>query len=629
MPRLDRRAVLVAFAIGAFALFAWQAITTAGRTGPLDAAEYLLNARYLDAKGWLPPAYVSYEYSAPPLYEALAVAAEHVLRSLPSLPLELPSNVATRLLWLALVVGSALCLTAASRRTRWVGVAGLGLGGLWGLDEAIQLARAQQWSSGQLLALAAAVGLVIASWLIAREVWPGHPGRALATAGFVLAYPVVLRLGALFHPETTMAFLSALAVWVVIRAERRSWPLRHGIATGALCGLDLLTRQSAVVVFGCALATALWVGRRQARAFAIATVGGVVLIAGPWLGYAAASWGNPLQGNLARPGGMVAGGEPLSFYSSTFPLGSLVVRPFRESFANQLLPQLHADLWSDWFGAFHNTSWQDPTRLDRITASSQSVLGLVGDALAIGGLAAFGVPMLMRVLRRRQTGPTDVAYAFLALLVLVGFALFVAQIVRYPQLGGKEIKASYLMFAAPAFAVFSVASWVALARRRRWIGVALGVVACLYVVSYPVSLASALSHPYDPRLSLPTSFGYVDLTVSVPGESGSAALGGEKDFTIWVANSGTETAFSVKLTLQLARGMRLLGPPAYERGSGCTGRRTVVCQLDFLEPGMSTPIRFGVVLTRTGVQTLVATATSRAVDARPPDNTGSVTFGVS
>jgi hypothetical protein len=44
---------------------------------------------------------------------------------------------------------------------------------------------------------------------------------------------------------------------------------------------------------------------------------------------------------------------------------------------------------------------------------------------------------------------------------------------------------------------------------------------------------------------------------------------------------------------------------------------------------MSTPIRFGVVLTRTGVQTLVATATSRAVDARPPDNTGSVTFDVS
>jgi hypothetical protein len=237
--------------------------------------------------------------------------------------------------------------------------------------------------------------------------------------------------------------------------------------------------------------------------------------------------------------------------------------------------------------------------------------------------------MLVRVLRRRPTGPTGVAYAFLALLTLVGFAAFVAQIVRYPQLGGKEIKASYLMFAAPAFAVFSVASWVALAHRRRWMGIALGIVAALYLVSYPVSLASALSHPYDPHLKLTPNFGYTDLTVSVPPISGSAGIGSEKDFAVWVANAGTETAFSVTLTLQLAPGMHLLGPPAFERGSGCTGSQTVVCDLDFLEPGMSTPIRFGVILTKPGVQTLVATATSQAVDAHPADNTGSVTFEVS
>jgi Dolichyl-phosphate-mannose-protein mannosyltransferase/Domain of unknown function DUF11 len=631
MPRLDRRVVLVALAIAAFALFAWQGITTAGRSGPLDAGEYLVNARYLDANGWLPPAAVSYEYSAPPLFEALAVAAERVVGRLPSLPLELPWNLATRLLWLAVVVGSVLCLTAASRRTRWAGVAGLSLGALWGLDEAIRLGRSEPWSSGQLLSLGAALGLVAVSGLIAREIWPGHPGRALATAGFVLAYPVVLRLGALFHPETTMAFLSALVVWVVIRAERREWPLRLGIAAGILCGLDLLARQSAIVVFACALATALWVGRRRALAFSLATVGGVVLVAGPWLGYAAYTWGNPLQGNLQRPNGsgMLSGGEPLSFYTSTFPLRALVVHPYREAFVNQLLPQMHADLWSDWFGAFHGGAWQFPTHLDRITASSQSVLGLVGDALALGGLVAFGVPMLIRVLRRRQEGPPGIGYAFLALLVLVGFAAFVAQIVRYPQVGGKEIKASYLMFAAPAFAVFSVAAWVALAQRRRRLGVALGVVAALYVVSYPVSLASALSHPYDPRLNLAPSLGYVDLNVAVPPESGSAPLGSEKDFAVWVTNAGTETAFSVELTLQLSRGMRLLGPPAYERGSGCTGTKSVVCRLDFLEPGMSTPIRFGVVLTRPGVQKLVATATSQAVDAHPFDNTGSVTFNVS
>jgi len=628
MPRLDRRAVLVALAIGAFALFAWQGITTAGRSGPLDAGEYLLNAQYLDAKGWLPPAYISYEYSAPPLFEAIAVAAEHVVPALPSVPLELPWNLATRLLWLALVVGSALCLTAASGRTRWAGAAGLALGALWGLDEAIQLGRTEQWSSGQLLALGSALGLVVVSGLIAREIWPAHTGRALATAGFVLAYPVVLRVGALFHPETTMAFLSALVVWLVIRSERRGWPLGLGIAGGVLCGLDILTRQSAVVVVGCTLATALWVGRRQALSFVLAIVGGVVLLAGPWLGYAAYTWGNPLQGNLERSGGMLPGGEPLTFYTSTFPVRSLVIHPYREAFVNQLLPQLHADLWSDWFGVFHQGVWEHPPVLDRITASSQSVLGLACDALAIGGLVAFGVPMLIRVVRRRPTGPAGVAYAFLTLLTVVGFIAFVAQIVRYPQAGGKEIKASYLMFAAPAFAVFSVAAWLALTRRSRLVGIVLAVIAGLYVVSYPVSLASALGHhhPYDGQQVLPADFTYNDLTVSVPPSSGTAGLGTAESLSIVVGSVGTVTTLNVNLTIQLSSGMRLLGPPYSERGSGCTGLQTIVCPLDFLEPGMRTPVRFAVVLTRRGAQTVVATVTGNGGDKNPADNVGSVTY---
>src|SRR5262249_48519723 len=359
--------------------------------------------------------------------------------------------------------------------------------------------------------------------------------------GFVLAYPVVLRLGALFHPETTMAFLSALVVWVVIRAERRGWPLHLGGAAGILCGLDFLTRQRAVVVFACAAPMALWVGRRQAAAFALATLGGVVLIAGPWLGYAAYTWGNPLQGNLERPGGMVEGGEPLSFYVS-FPLRSLLAHPYRDAFGNQLLPQLHADLWSDWFGAFHQSLWADPPLLDRITASSQSILGLVGDALALGGLAVFGVPMLVRVLRRRPTGQGGVALAFLTLLTIVGFVALVAQIVRYPQAGGKEIKASYLMFAAPAFAVFSVASWLAVARRHRLAGIVLVVAAGLYAVSYPVSLGSALSQPYRSLPRLAAHFGYVDLGVAVPADTGTAYLGSPRDVTIYVSNTGTGTA---------------------------------------------------------------------------------------
>ena len=457
--------------------------------------------------------------------------------------------------------------------------------------------------------------------------WPGHPRRALATSGFVLAYPVVLRLGALFHPETTMALFSSLGVLAALRAERRGWPLRLGVSTGALCGLALLTRQSAIVVLGCILATALWVGRRRASRFAIGMVGAALLVAGPWLGYAAATWGNPLQGNLQRPAGMVTGGEPLSFYVS-FPVGSLVAHPYRERFANELLPQLHADLWSDWFGAFHPNAWVDPSTLDRVMASSQSVLGLFGDALALGGLALIGIPALVRVVRRQHESESDAGLGLLTLLAVVGFAALVAQIIRYPQIGGKEIKASYLMFAAPGFAIFSVASWLAIVRRRPRAGVVLVTVAALYAVSYGVSLASALSHKWDPRLDLAPPYGYVDLRVSVPAISGDAPKGSTHDLELSVANDGTETAFDVKLVLRLSPGMRLLGPPYYERGSGCTGRQIVDCELDFLEPGMSTPIKFAVLLTRSGVQTMAATVTSYELDAHPDDNRASVTFSV-
>jgi hypothetical protein len=72
--------------------------------------------------------------------------------------------------------------------------------------------------------------------------------------------------------------------------------------------------------------------------------------------------------------------------------------------------------------------------------------------------------------------------------------------------------------------------------------------------------------------------------------------------------------------------MRLLGPPYSERGSGCTGLQTIVCPLDFLEPGMRTPVRFAVVLTRRGAQTVVATVTGNGGDKNPADNVGSVTY---
>ena len=107
----------------------------------------------------------------------------------PALPLELGSNLAARILWLLLVAGSAFCLVSARPRARIIGMAGLVIGGLWALDEAVALGRSQTWSAGQMLSLAAAMGLVVVSALIAREIWPGQPGRMLGTAAFVSRRP--------------------------------------------------------------------------------------------------------------------------------------------------------------------------------------------------------------------------------------------------------------------------------------------------------------------------------------------------------------------------------------------------------------------------------------------------------
>src|SRR5207237_1537750 len=98
----------------------------------------------------------------------------------------------------ALVVAGAACLTAARAGVRWAGVISLAAAAAWGVDEALALARTQAWSAGRLLSFAAALGLAGVTALIARELWPQRPRRALAAAAIVLAYPVTYRYGVLF-----------------------------------------------------------------------------------------------------------------------------------------------------------------------------------------------------------------------------------------------------------------------------------------------------------------------------------------------------------------------------------------------------------------------------------------------
>jgi 4-amino-4-deoxy-L-arabinose transferase-like glycosyltransferase len=283
-----------------------------------------------------------------------------------------------------------------------------------------------------------------------------------------------------------LACLAAFALVLALRARRRAWPLVDGVALGIVLGLAALTRQTAVVVAVALFGFVLADGRRRAVPLLTAALVTLVLIAGPWWAWQTHVYGNPLESNLNRY--IIPGGQPRSFYVSA-PLRTLIVHPYRPDFAGQLWPQFHADLWSDWFGGQH-VFWHHPSAAARLFASSQSLLGLLATPLALGGLLWFGAAGLARVLRG---GASQRDAAFAAFLVLAGltWAAFVVQLIRFPQAGGDPIKASYMLFLAPVFAISGLAAarrlWL---RGRAWRWALAGWVA-LYAVSYLGFLATS------------------------------------------------------------------------------------------------------------------------------------------
>jgi 4-amino-4-deoxy-L-arabinose transferase-like glycosyltransferase len=615
---------VIAFAV--FGLVGWQGVTTIGSEGPIDSGEHLLYAQFLDAHGELPGRVRNYEYATPPLFHVAAIGAEHAGTWVPSRSLETSSNLLTRALWLLLAVAAVASMTSARPGVRIAGLAGMVLAAVLGIDEALSLAKTEPWSAGRLITFSMCAGLVLVTALIAREIWPDHPGRALAAGAFLVAYPVVLRMGVLFHPEMPLAFLCSLAILLFLRAARLGWPGRLGWALGATCGAAALTRQTAIVTIVSIAIVAALAGGRRAAGFLARAIVVVALVAGPWWVYAYRTWHNPLQSNLEPRASLMMPQQPLSFYVS-FPLRTLVLHPYRPDFDNQLLPKLHAEVWSDWFGAFHH-GWVAPTRLDRVTASTQSVLGFVGDALGIVGLAGIAAPAAVRVFRRRSRSRSDVGLGVLALLTVVALAAFVLMLIRFPQQYGDPIKSSYLLFTAPAWAIFSVAAWVELRRRKAKAHTALAGVAALYAISYVTHLGTVFAHPSGTGRTPGGLAGAVDLRTSIQGSSSAAVPGIYVMFAVFVDNTGNQTANHVRLRIDLPAGMNLIGLPYHERGSGCTGTGTLSCDLDFLPAGTGTLVRFELQASQIGDQTLMASVLSDELDLNPSDDDASFTVHV-
>ena len=119
-----------------------------------------------------------------------------------------------------------------------------------------------------------------------------------------------------------------------------------------------------------------------------------------------------------------------------------------------------------------------------------------------------------------------------------------------------------------------------------------------------------------------------DLRLAIDAQPTSSAVGGTSEIAITAVDGGGG-ASRVTLTISLPAGLALVGPPYYERGSGCAGSGTIVCDLDFLAPSAPTRIRFSVRATAAGEQRIAAAITSRETDANAADNSAAATIAIS
>jgi hypothetical protein len=273
------------------------------------------------------------------------------------------------------------------------------------------------------LVLLAAAGVL---WLLARELFPGRVWLQLSALAYFCFLPVVLRVGAMFHPEPLSMLLTAVALLLAARMLRRAdfrWQL--AAATGVALGLGQLVRAFslwtfAAVVLACVVARA-W------RPLAVVVVATAVVVS-PWYLRQAIKYGNPVFAVKSKQE-RIWDRRPSRFYVG-LGVPQVFTAPIRPHFVNEAIPTTYSDVWGDYFGV-----WRGNREL-------QSFLGLLPTLLAVGGWLV----LLARSLR----SPPRLAVALLPGLGILGYLYFT---VSYPTPDGDVLKASYMLTTAPAWAL--------------------------------------------------------------------------------------------------------------------------------------------------------------------------------
>ena len=273
------------------------------------------------------------------------------------------------------------------------------------------------------LVLLATAGVL---WLLARELFPDRVWPQLGALGFFCFLPVVLRAGAMFHPEPLSMLLTAVALLLAARLlGRRDYRWQLVVATGVALGLGQLVRAFSLWTFA-AVVIALAVARAWRPLVLVVVV--TALVASPWYIRQAIKYGNPVF-DRPTPQEAIWNRRPASFYLG-LGLPEVLTDPVRPNFVNEAIPTTYSDLWGDYFGIW---------RGDRV---SQSFIGLLPTLLAVVGW--------LLLLARSLRAPPRLAAALLPGLGLLGYLYFT---VSYPTTDGDVLKASYMLTTAPAWAL--------------------------------------------------------------------------------------------------------------------------------------------------------------------------------
>ena len=335
----------------------------------------------------------------------------------------------------------------------------------------------------QLLNAFCVVGSGVLVLVLARLLVPGRPVARWSALAFFACSPVVLKTGAMFHPQPLAMLLSLLALtttaWMV---ARRDYRLRLWAALALSLAGAQLVRSVSIWVVGVVLVTLVVAAvaqpeqrRRIGTALAVSALA-MVLLPLPWYLHNQSTGGNAVFGrgmslvSLDSP-------WPAEFYVDP-GLPDVIVHPQRAELGVGLVPILYAETWGDFFGIW---SWSPPRpelspAVNRRLAL-QSIVGLPLTALALAGWFALAA----LAASRWRAAPERLV---VALAPLVGLAAVVYYATRSHRPDGDTVKALFLLPAVPFWAIsFGFAVDVLVERSRRVGFAVLAVLAVCLLVS--------------------------------------------------------------------------------------------------------------------------------------------------